>query len=77
MRGPWSVWVCLFALSFGLVGCTQYWVKPGTNLQDTAKDLSDCRVQANQGGQKVFSAQEMEAPCMTAKGYSLSNRPPK
>lgn len=59
-----------------LTGCVQYWVKPETSLQQTAADLHDCRLQANQGGEKVYGAMDMEAPCMTAKGYALSHTPP-
>lgn len=65
--------LCALVLS----GCTQFWNKPGVNLQQTAKDLSDCRMQANQGGEKVFTPMQLEGPCMTAKGYSLSNSQPK
>ena len=66
--------VCLLVLV--LSGCTQYWDESDANLQQTAKDLSDCRVQGSQGGQKVFTAMQIEGPCMTAKGYTLSNQPP-
>jgi hypothetical protein len=55
---------------------TQYWVKSGTGITTTAADLSACRIAANSGGQKVFSALEMESPCMVAKGYHLSPTPP-
>jgi hypothetical protein len=75
MRGYKAVSaICLLALA--LVGCTQYWMKPDTNIRQTAKDLSDCRIQGNQGGQKEFTPMQIEGPCMTAKGYALSNQPP-
>ena len=60
-----------------IASCTQYWVKDGVNLQQTSKDLYDCRHASNQGGQKVFNKMEMEGPCMTSKGYNLSHTPPK
>lgn len=67
------------ALAFGLAGCAHplYWSKPDTGMQQTAADLSACRVQANAGGGKVFSAKEMETPCMVAKGYALGKVPPR
>ncbi|MBX7147029.1 MAG: hypothetical protein K1X44_06955 [Alphaproteobacteria bacterium] len=60
-----------------LAGCTQYWTKPNTNRQETAKDLSDCRIQANQGNAKIYTAEQLETPCMVGKGYNLSYNPPK
>jgi len=73
MKKVLTILLCILLLS----GCvqTQYWVKEGVNLQHTAKDLHNCRLQANQGGEKVYTALELEAPCMTAKGYNLSNTP--
>jgi uncharacterized lipoprotein YajG len=60
-----------------LSGCAhQYWVKDNTNMQSTAADLHDCRVQTHQARDK-YSAAELEQPCMIAKGYRLSPRPPK
>lgn len=63
--------------TLALTACAQYWHKPGADVQKMAKDLSDCRMQANQGGQKVFTPMELEGPCMMAKGYSLSHEVPK
>ena len=63
--------------TLSLTACTQYWGKQGANLQQTAKDLSDCRIQANQGGEKVFTPMELEGPCMAAKGYGLTYDAPK
>jgi hypothetical protein len=59
-------------------GCAsqQFWVKEGIDLKRTAAELEDCRLKANEGGQKVFSAQELEGPCMVAKGFKLSTTPP-
>lgn len=61
-----------------LTGCAtqQYWNRDGTNLRQTAADIHDCRMSANQGGQKVFGPVDMEHPCMVARGYRLSNTPP-
>lgn len=59
-------------------GCVQqYWTKGDLSAQLVAKELHDCRMQINQGGQKVFTAQEMEASCMAAKGFNISSTPPK
>ncbi|MGH6889980.1 MAG: hypothetical protein ACREHF_12425 [Rhizomicrobium sp.] len=62
-----------------LAGCStqQYWARPATDLKTTATDLEACRLGANAGGQKVFSAAELEQPCMVAKGYQLSDAPPQ
>ena len=54
----------------------KYWNRDATNLRQTAADLNECRLAANQGGQKVFSAIELEYPCMQAKGYRLAYTPP-
>lgn len=51
------------------------WVKDNTTEQKTAAALHACRMEANQGGQKVFSAMELEGPCMSAKGYRLEPMP--
>lgn len=62
-----------------LAGCAtqQYWVRPATNIQQTAKDLSDCRMATTkENSQQVYTAQELESPCMVAKGYGLSDQPP-
>ncbi len=70
--------IALAAFAF-LTACAahqQYWVRPETGIKQTAADLSECRIAANNGGQKVFSARELETPCMVAKGYDLSNSPP-
>jgi hypothetical protein len=68
-----------FFIAASLGGCatTEYWYQNGVSLQKTAADLNECRISANQGGQKVFTARELETPCMAAKGYSLSTTPPK
>lgn len=68
----------IFFLGLCATGCvtTEYWLQDGVSLKKTAADLSDCRHEANQGGQKVFSARELESPCMVAKGYRLSPIPP-
>jgi hypothetical protein len=62
----------------GLSGCNQmYWVKPDTNLQQTAKDLHECRMAVQpKGGSQVFSAVDLEQSCMGSKGYELSRTPP-
>lgn len=62
-----------------LAGCAhvQYWNRADTNLQQTSSDLNECRLAANAGGQKVFSAIELESPCMVSKGYALSRNPPR
>lgn len=54
----------------------QYWTRPSTGLQQTASDLSECRMRVVQGQQQVFTARQLEEPCMVAKGYALSDRPP-
>lgn len=55
---------------------TQYWVQPGKTLQETAADLHACRLAAQpQGSRQVYTAMELEQPCMAAKGYSLSPTP--
>jgi len=61
-----------------LAGCahTLYWSKPGVGVQETAAELSACRLAANAGGQKVFSARQLEEPCMVAKGFVLGRKPP-
>lgn len=66
-------------LALVLAGCAHplYWSKPGTGVQETAADLLACRTQGNAGGQKVFSARQMEEPCMVAKGYVMGRTPPK
>ena len=63
----------------GLQGCAaqQYWARAGTDLRQTASDLHACRISANAGSQRVYSGLELEAPCMTAKGYGLTPTPPK
>lgn len=67
----------LYLLLTVLSACasTQYWVKPGTGVQETSKDLSDCRAGANAGGNPQL-AWQVEQPCMVGKGYALSDRPP-
>ena len=62
----------------GLSACStiDYWNKSGTGAQQTSADLYECRTSANQGGQKVYSAADIEHPCMMARGYSLSKTPP-
>lgn len=62
-----------------LAACSQtrYWSRDNASLQQVATDLADCRMKANQGGEKVFSAIELESPCMVSKGYALSTVPPK
>lgn len=69
--------VLVYTAAMLTIGCAtqQYWVKQQISIQQTSADLSECRIQANQGGQKVFSAMELEFPCMVAKGYQLSNKP--
>jgi hypothetical protein len=71
----------IFLVLLGAVvtlGCAhqQYWGKQDADIRQTAGDLQDCRLAANAGGQKVFSAMELEGPCMAAKGYELRNSPP-
>jgi len=55
----------------------QYWVNPQKTLQETGKDLFDCRQAARSTSQQqIYTALELEAPCMTGKGYRLSDKPP-
>ena len=68
-------YICFLILLF-TTSCAQYWNKPGVNLQQTAADLHECRVQGNSGGQKLYTAAEMEGTCMGAKGYALKYSPP-
>ena len=74
--------VIVLALASVLLGCASqdYWVRPATNLRMTAADLQACRQtaleSANRGGERVFTARELESPCMAAKGYGLSKTPP-
>jgi hypothetical protein len=73
-----------YAFGMGLVslmaGCAtpqQYWVNPQKTLQETGKDLFDCRQAARSTSQQqIYTALELEAPCMTSKGYRLSDKPP-
>lgn len=65
-----------------LTACAQqmYWNRPGVSIEKTSKDLLACRMEgakANQGGHIIYSAQEIESPCMVAKGYELSATPPQ
>jgi hypothetical protein len=68
-----------FVLLVGLLAScasVQYWVHPNKNLQETAADLHACRLAAQPiGSKQVYSAAELEQPCMAAKGYVLSNKP--
>jgi hypothetical protein len=73
---PIAVSWCVMAALISGCSSTQYWVKPGTDLRTTAADLEACRLAANNGGQKVFTAQQLESPCMVSKGYELSSKPP-
>jgi len=68
----------IIAMSLSACAYQQYWVRPGTNLQQTSTDLLECRLKANQGdgGQKVVSTTGIEYPCMGSKGYTLSMYPP-
>lgn len=62
-----------------LTGCVtqQYWVRPGSGVQQVAADLQECRLSTSKAlTQQVYTADQLEGPCMVAKGYSLSNRPP-
>ena len=68
-------------VSIGLLaGCAapkqEYWNRPDTRLQQTAADLSECRMRVVQGQQQVYTARELESPCMVSKGYALSDHPP-
>lgn len=75
----WTGLAIASSIALALTGCvtpTQYWVRPNTNNQQTAKDLYDCRQAARSTStQQVFTAMELEAPCMGAKGYALSTKP--
>lgn len=68
-----------FILLFSVTGCAQqmYWTKENTPIPEIASDLHTCRTTSNIGEQKVFNAREIEYPCMVAKGYELSPKPPK
>lgn len=76
MRG--SIAIGLLAAS--LAGCAptqMYYVKSGVGLQQTAKDLHECRQTARATSERqIYTARELEGPCMGAKGYLLSDKPP-
>lgn len=60
-----------------LAGCAQYYNRADADIQQTSKDLTDCRMKAAQGGaQQIYSAAQLEIPCMVGKGYNLSYTPP-
>ena len=67
--------IFLLFLTLGVSGCVQYWSQPGVDLKQTSADLHDCRMEANKGGQKVFTARELEMPCMASKGYDITYSP--
>lgn len=69
--------LCVLSVAFLATACAQlqYWTKPGVGQVELNTDLSACRVEGNSGGQKVFTAQELEQPCMYAKGYHLVDKP--
>lgn len=69
--------IALAVLAISLAGCVaqQYWIKPGVGMQQTATDLYACRQTGVNAGY-VYSAMEMEQPCMVSKGYALSSSPP-
>lgn len=74
--------ILLIATTCLLTACAQqmYWNKPGMSIEKTSKDLLACRMEgakANQGGHIIYSAQEIESPCMVAKGYKLVATPPE
>lgn len=70
-----SVALVLCALATGCAS-QQYWVQKGKTLQEISADLYQCRVSSQPiGGKQVFSAAELEQPCMVARGYTLGNRP--
>jgi len=66
-------------ISLFIAGCASpdYWMQPGKTLRETASDIHGCRVSSQPGGQQVFSARELEFPCMIAKGYNIGKTPPK
>jgi hypothetical protein len=64
------------------IGCASpqlYWFQPGKNLRETSADLLECRRSTQPpGGSQVYSAAQLERPCMAAKGYEISKTsPPK
>jgi len=67
-------------IGLALLGCAptqMYWVKQGVGAQLTAKDLFECRQAARQTSERqIYTGLELEAPCMGAKGYTLSEKPP-
>lgn len=67
-------------VGLALLGCAptqMYWVKQGVGIQATSKDLFECRQTARQDSERqVYTALELEKPCMGAKGYTLSEKPP-
>lgn len=75
--GKKGLFISLCMLS--LAGCTQFWVKEGENIQQISKSLEECRLKGSQAvnGVPIFNAQQIEGPCMTAKGYTLSYSPAK
>lgn len=72
--------VRVVVLALALSGCAsqQYWVRSNATIQQGASDLSACRISTSQAStQQVYSAAELESPCMIAKGYALSDSPPR
>ena len=72
--------IVLGALALTLAGCAptqMYYVKSGVGLQQTAKDLHECRQTARATSERqIYTALELEGPCMGAKGYVMSEKPP-
>jgi hypothetical protein len=72
----------ILVLAVGLSACVspplqQYWFNPKRTLQETGADLFNCRQSARQTStQQIYTAMELEAPCMTAKGYLLVDGQP-
>jgi hypothetical protein len=66
MRPPNLIASFFWGLMFFLSGCvtTQYWVRPDTGIQETARDIQGVRPWL------------IEQPCMVGKGYTLSLDPP-
>ena len=79
MRAKTWLSVACLCLVAGCVAAPvqQYWFHPKRSLQVTSADLFSCRKAARTtSDNQMYSPMEMEAPCMSAKGYTLVNGVP-
>lgn len=68
-----AVFVAMLALTACVpVPQQMYWVKSGADDQAVGRDLAECR----KGAADAYVMWEIERPCMTGKGYTLSTTPP-